>query len=109
MAGLPESMADLQQLFQLGQQVQGRLQQLQSELAGRTIETSAGGGMVRVTADGRGMVHAVVIDPAVFRGHDAEFLGDLVLSAVAEAQRRAADLLQAEMRKVQPLPFTPPL
>src|SRR5437899_3971685 len=104
MAGLPESMADLQQLFQLGQQVQGRLQQLQSELAGRTIETSAGGGMVRVTADGRGMVHAVNIDPAIFRGHDAEFLGDLVLSAVAEAQRRAADLLQAEMRKVQPLP-----
>ncbi len=102
-------MADLQQLFQLGQQVQGRLQQLQSELAGRLIETSAGGGMVRVTADGRGMVHAVVIDPAVFQGHDAEFLGDLVLSAVAEAQRRAADLLQAEMRKVQPLPFTPPL
>jgi nucleoid-associated protein EbfC len=102
-------MADLQQLFQLGQQVQGRLQQLQSELAGTTIETSAGGGMVRVTADGRGMVHAVVIDPAVFREHDAEFLGDLVLSAVAEAQRRAADLLQAEMRKVQPLPFTPPL
>ena len=105
MAGLPESMADLQQLFQLGQQVQGRLQQLQSELAGRTIETSAGGGMVRVTADGRGMVHAVVIDPAVFQGHDAEFLSDLVLAAVAEAQRRAADLLQAEMRKVPTLPF----
>ncbi len=102
-------MADLQQLFQLGQQVQGRLQQLQSELAGRTIETSAGGGMVRVTADGRGMVHAVVIDPAVFRGNDAEFLSDLVLSAVAEAQRRAADLLQAEMRKVPTLPFAPPL
>jgi nucleoid-associated protein EbfC len=102
-------MADLQQLFQLGQQVQGRLQQLQSELAGRTIETSAGGGMVRVTADGRGTVHAVVIDPTVFHGHDAEFLGDLVLAAVAEAQRRAADLLQAEMRKVQPLPFAPPL
>ena len=102
-------MADLHQLFQLGQQVQGRLQQLQSDLAGRTIETSAGGGMVRVTADGRGTVHAVVIDPAVFRGHDAEFLSDLVLGAVAEAQRRAADLLQAEMRKVQPLPLTPPL
>ena len=105
MAGLPDSMADLQQLFQLGQQMQGRLQQLQSELAGRTIETTAGGGMVRVTADGRGTVHAVVIDPAVFEGHDAEFLGDLVTAAVAEAQRRAADLLQAEMRKVPTLPF----
>jgi DNA-binding YbaB/EbfC family protein len=105
MAGLPDSMADLQQLFQLGQQVQGRLQQLQTELAGRTIETTAGGGMVRVTADGRGTVRTVIIDPAVFAGHDAEFLGDLVTAAVSEAQRRAADLLQAEMRKVPTLPF----
>ena len=105
MAGLPEGMADLQQLFQLGQQMQGRLQQLQTELAGRVIETSAGGGMVRVTADGRGTVRSIVIDPAVFAGHDAEFLADLVTAAVAEAQRRAADLLQAEMRKVPSLPF----
>jgi DNA-binding YbaB/EbfC family protein len=100
-------MADLQQLFQLSQQVQGRLQQLQSELAGRIIETTAGGGLIRVTADGRGTIRAVTIDPTVFQEHDAELLGDLVLSAVAEAQRRAADLLQAEMRKVQPLPFPP--
>jgi DNA-binding YbaB/EbfC family protein len=98
-------MADLQQLFQLSQQVQGRLQQLQSELADRTIETTAGGGLVRVTADGRGTVRGVSIDPGVFAQHDAEFLSDLVLSAVAEAQRRAADLLQSEMRKVQPFPF----
>jgi DNA-binding YbaB/EbfC family protein len=109
MAGLPDSMADLQQLFQLGQQVQGRLQQLQTELASRTIETSSGGGMVRVTADGRGTVHRVMIDPAVFQEHDAEFLGELVLTAVAEAQRRAADMLQAEMRKVPSLPFPSPL
>jgi DNA-binding YbaB/EbfC family protein len=101
-------MADLQQLFQLGQQVQGRLQQLQSELASRTIETTAGGGMVRVTADGRGTIRAVSIDPAVFQERDADFLSDLVLTAVAEAQRRAADMLQAEMRKVPPLPFGSP-
>ena len=101
-------MADLQQLFQLGQQMQGRLQQLQSELAGRTIETSSGGGLVRVTADGRGAVRSVAIDPEVFARHDAEVLGDLVLAAVAEAQRRAGELLQAEMRKVPSLPFTPP-
>jgi len=98
-------MADFQQLFQLGQQVQGRLQQLQSELAGRTIETSAGAGLVRVTADGSGTVRSITIEPSAFEGRDAELLSDLVLSAVAEAQRRAADMLQAEMRKVQPLPF----
>jgi DNA-binding YbaB/EbfC family protein len=102
-------MADLQQLFQLGQQMQGRLQQLHSELANRTIETAAGGGLDKVTAHGRGTVRSIVLDPAVFGKHDAEFLGDLVLAAVAEAQRRAADLLQAEMRKVPSLPFTPPL
>jgi DNA-binding YbaB/EbfC family protein len=98
MAGLPEGMADLQQLFQLSQQVQGRLQQLQSELAGRTIETTSGGGLVRVTADGRGTIRAVTIDAGIFQEHDADLLADLVLAAVAEAQRRAADLLQAEMR-----------
>ena len=108
MAGLPDSMADLQQLFQLGQQVQGRLQQLQSELATRTIETTAGGGMVKVTADGRGTVRAVSIDPTVFQDRDADFLSELVLTAVAEAQRRAAEMLQAEMRKVPPLPFASP-
>lgn len=94
-------MADFQQLLQLGQQMQGRLQELQTELAGRTIETLAGGGLVRVTADGRGTVRSVTIDPDAFAMRDAEFLGDLVLAAVAEAQRRAADLAQAEMRRVQ--------
>ena len=100
-------MADLQQLFQLGQQMQGRLQQLQTELANRTIETTAGGGMVKVTADGRGTIRQVTIDPAIFQDRDADFLSELVLTAVAEAQRRAAEMLQAEMRKVPSLPFTP--
>ena len=102
-------MADFQQLFQLSQQVQGRLQQLQTELAGRTIEAQAGGGMVRVSADGRGAIRAITIDPAAFEGRDAELLSDLVLAAVAEAQRRAAEMVQSEMRKVQPLPGVLPL
>lgn len=102
-------MADLQQFLQLGQQVQGRMEQLQTELAARTIEATAGGGMVRVTADGRGTIRSVVIDPALFAGRDAEFLSDLVLAAVAEAQRRAGDLLQAELRKVAPASFPVPL
>lgn len=97
-------MADLQQLFQLGQQAQGRLTQLQIELAGRTVEASAGAGLVRATVDGQGRLRAVTIDPEAFEGRDAELLGDLVTGAVAEAQRRAAELVQAEMRKVQPGP-----
>lgn len=98
-------MADLQQLFQLGSQVQGRLQQLQSELADRTIEATAGAGLVRVRVDGRGLVRSLTIDPAAFEGRDAELLADLIVGAVAEAQRRASDLVQAEMRKLSPNPL----
>ena len=97
-------MADLQQLFQLGQQMQGRLQQLQSELADRTIEATAGAGMVRVRVDGRGIVRSLTIDPLAFEGRDPELLADLIVGAVAEAQRRAADLVQSEIRRLSPLP-----
>ena len=102
-------MADLQQFFQLGQQMQGRLQEIQTELASRTIETSAGAGLVKVTADGRGTVRTITIDPAAFAERDADFLSGLVTAAVAEAQRRAQEILQAEMRKVQPFPFNLPI
>ena len=101
------AIADLQQLFQLGQQVQGRLQQLQSELAAKTVEASSGAGLVRVTVDGRGTVRSLDIDPDAFAGRDAELLADLVLSAIAEAQRRAAHLVSAEMHKAQGLPAGP--
>ena len=102
-------MADLNQLFQLSQQVQGRLQQLQAELADHLVEATAGGGLVRVKADGRGMIRQIVIDPDAFAGRDAELLSELVLSAIAEAQRRAAEAAQAEMRKVQGMPLLPGL
>ena len=98
-------MADLQQLFQLGQQMQGRLQQLQAELADKSIEASAGAGLVRVRVDGRGVVRALTIDPQAFDGRDPELLADLIMGAIAEAQRRAADLVQAEMRRLAPTPF----
>ena len=102
-------MADLQQSSQLGPAFQGRWQQIQSDLAGLTVEATAGGGMVRVSADGRGQVRGVWIDPSVFAERDAEFLSELVLAAVAEVQRKAAEAAQAEMgRSAGPsLPFVP--
>jgi hypothetical protein len=102
-------MSDLRSLLQLGQQVQGRLAEMQTQLSQRTVTGSAGGGLVTVTADGRGQVRAVRIDPSLLSG-DAELLEDLVTAAVADAQQRAAALGQDEMRKLQgalpfPLPF----
>lgn len=97
-------MADWQQLIQLSQQMQGRLQQLQHELAGQTYDVQAGAGLVRVRVDGKGTLLALTIDPEAFQGRDADLLADLILGAVAEGQRRAAEALQQEMRRVSPPP-----
>ena len=103
-------MTDLRALLQVGQQLQGRLAAIQSELAQRTVTGSAGGGMVTVTADGRGQVREVHIDPSLLGG-DVEMLEDLLVAAVAEVQKRAAEMAQDEIKKVQsvlpfPLPFS---
>lgn len=105
-------MPDFSQLLQLGQQMQGRLTQMQTELAQRTVSGSAGGGMVTVTTDGRGNVRSVRIDPAVLDDGDAEMLEDLVVAAVSDAQRRAEALYKEELGKATgglPLPFQLPL
>jgi DNA-binding YbaB/EbfC family protein len=105
-------MPDFAQLLQLGQQVQGRLTQMQTELAQQTVTGSAGGGLVEAVADGRGQIRRIRIDPSVVREGDVEMLEDLVVAAVADAQRRAEELYREELRKVTgglPLPFQLPL
>ncbi len=104
-------MTDFQQILQMGQQVQARLAQLQSELGQQTVSSTSGGGMVTVTADGRGKIRSVSIDPSVVDASDVEMLEDLVLAAVNEAQSRAASLYEDEMKKLSGgfnLPFQLP-
>ena len=104
-------MTNFQHILQLGQQVQQRMSQLQTELGNRAVTCSSGGGMVSVTADGRGRVKKVVIDPSVVNRDDVEMLEDLVLAAVSEAQSRATAVYEEEMKKVSggfSLPFQLP-
>jgi DNA-binding YbaB/EbfC family protein len=105
-------MADFTKILEQAQQMQGRLQQIQEELANMTVTGVSGGGMVSVTADGKGQVRAVKLDPSVVNPADIEMLEDLIAVAVADAQKKAADLAQDEMRKLTgglPLPFKLPL
>ena len=102
-------MNNIQQILQMGQQVQARLSQLQSELGQKTVSSSSGGGMVTATADGRGKLRSLKIDPAVVQAGDIEMLEDLVLAAVSEAQNRANQIYEEEMRKLSGgLPFPLP-
>jgi DNA-binding YbaB/EbfC family protein len=93
-------MADFMKIMQQAQQMQSRLQEIQDELQQKTVSANAGGGMVTVTADGKGQVRSVKIDPSVVDPKDVEMLEDLVLVAVSEAQKKAAELAQGEMGKL---------
>jgi DNA-binding YbaB/EbfC family protein len=102
-------MNNIQQILQMGQQVQARLSQLQTELGQKTVSSSSGGGMVTATADGRGRLRTLRIDPSVVEAGDVEMLEDLVLAAVNEAQNRANQVYEEEMRKLSGgLPFPLP-
>ena len=92
-------MTNIQQLMQMGQQLQARMAELQQELSAREISASAGGGMVTATVDGKGSVTRIVIDPTVVDARDVEMLEDLVLAAVSEAQGKAQGQYEEDMRK----------
>jgi DNA-binding YbaB/EbfC family protein len=102
-------MTDLSQLMQMGQQLQARMTKLQESLDQQMVTTSSGGGMVEVTADGKGEVKKVKIDPACVDPGDVEMLEDLILAAVNQAQAKARELYEQEMRKAAGgLPFPLP-
>ena len=92
-------MTDIQQLMQMGQQLQARMAQLQEELKSRELSASSGGGMVTATVDGKGSVTRIVIDPTVVDPRDVEMLEDLVLAAITEAQGKAQGQYEEDMRK----------
>ena len=92
-------MDNLKQLMQLGQQMQEKMKGLQDSLDQERITSSSGGGMVKVTVDGKGSVKLVKIDPTCVDPGDVEMLEDLVLGALSDAQDKAQSVYQRKMRK----------
>lgn len=92
-------MTDLQQLMRLSQQLQSKMTELQESLESKAVSASAGGGMVTATVDGKGQLKQVRIDPTCVDPDDVEMLEDLVLAAVSEAQGKAQETYEQEMRK----------
>ena len=80
--------------------MQERLAKAQSDLAGQSVEASAGGGKVTVSANGAGDITAVKISRDVVDPEDVEMLEDLILSGVREAQEAARKLQADTMGKV---------
>jgi DNA-binding YbaB/EbfC family protein len=94
---------DLGGLMKQAQALQEKLKQTQEEIADKTVEASAGGGMVQVVADGALRIRSIRIDPAILSANDPAMLQDLIVAGVNEGLRRAQEMVQQEMSKLSPL------
>ncbi|MBU6429305.1 MAG: YbaB/EbfC family nucleoid-associated protein [Cyanobacteria bacterium REEB65] len=88
---------DMQKMMRQAQKMQEDLAKAQEDLGNRTVEGSAGGGAVTVTANGHREVTGIRIQAAAVDPDDVETLEDLVLAAVRDAQSKAAQLAQQEL------------
>ncbi len=82
------------------QKMQAQMLKLQEELGNRTVETTTGGGVVRVVASGRQEIVSIEIKPEAVDPDDVEMLQDLVLTAVNDALNKSREMVSSEMSKL---------
>jgi nucleoid-associated protein EbfC len=87
-------------MMKQAQKLQSKMLKMQEELASKTVETSAGGGMINVVANGRQQIISITIDKEVVDPDDVEMLQDLVLAAVNDALTKAQEMVASEMGKL---------
>ncbi len=87
-------------MMKQAQKLQARMMKLQEELAEKTVEASAGGGMVKVVANGRQQILTIQIEKEVVDPEDVEMLQDLVVAAVNDALQKSQEMVSSEMSKL---------
>ena len=93
-------MKGLGDLMKQAQKMQAKMAEMQEELSKKTVEATAGGGMVTVTANGKQEILSIKIDQEVVKSQDAEMVEDLVLAGVNEALRKVREMAKEEMAKL---------
>ena len=93
-------MKDIGSIMKQAQKILAQIAKVQEELAQKTIEASAGGGMITVGVSGKQEVVSIKIEPEVVDAKDMEMLQDLVVAAVNEALRKSQEMVSEEMRKI---------
>jgi len=93
-------MSSIGKLMKQAARMQQQMEQVQSQLAQRTIEATSGGGAVKVVARCDGSLASIKIDPQAINPADAELLEDMVLTAANQALGQAREISNAEMGKV---------
>lgn len=92
-------MKNMQQLMKQAQKMQDQMMKAQEELGNKTVEGTAGGGVVSIVVSGHKQVQSVTIKPEAVDPDDVEMLQDLVLAAINEAMKKVDEMTQSEMGK----------
>src|SRR5437868_2522884 len=93
-------MSSIGKLVKQAARMQQQMEQVQSDLARRTVEATSGGGAVKVVAKCDGTLASIKIDPQALNPADAQLLEDMLLSALNQALTQAKEISNTEMGKV---------
>ena len=87
-------------MLKQAQKLQSKMLKMQEELADKTVEATAGGGMIKVVANGRNQILSIQIEKEVVDPDDVDMLQDLILAAINDALAKSQDMVSGEMGKL---------
>lgn len=87
-------------MLKQAQKLQSKMFKMQEEMADKTVEATAGGGMVKVVVNGRQLILAIHIEKEVVDPDDVEMLQDLIIAAINDALARSQEMVSEEMSKL---------
>ncbi|MEM7676789.1 MAG: YbaB/EbfC family nucleoid-associated protein [Myxococcota bacterium] len=91
---------NINELMRQAKRMQAKIEKIREEAGQKTVEGTAGGGMVVVVVNGKNEVQSVKIDPQAVDPDDVDMLQDLVMTATNQAMQRANEMMQSEMGQV---------
>ncbi len=93
-------LGDMTKMMKAAQEMQGKMAALQEDLHTTMVTGESGAGLVKATATAKGELKGLDIDPSIFNSDDKEVVEDLILAAIKDAQTKAQDRAEQEMRKL---------
>ena len=91
---------DLMKMMKQAQDIQGRMQKMQEDLADLEVEGQSGAGLVKVKLSGKLDLRSLKIDPSLIKPEEAEMLEDLIVAAFQDAKTKAETAVQAKMQEI---------
>jgi hypothetical protein len=93
-------MPDFLGMMKQAAQLQSKMQAMQDELGQLEVEGTSGGGLVAVRMSAKMDVKAIKIDPSLMKAEECEILEDLLVTALADARRKAEAAMQEKMQSL---------